>query len=66
MEKLLSKHFGPEWKTIENLQWYVPLIERNISTVEHHTGSNQDEDQCECLILNGNSDDDDNVVVVVV
>ena len=40
VEKLLSKHFGPEWKTIENLQWYVALLERNISSVENHTSRN--------------------------
>lgn len=43
IERLLSKHYGTQWKQIESLQWYKNVIDAN----DLHSVNNNDE--CECL-----------------
>lgn len=64
VDKLLTKHFGNEWKTLESLQWFVSVINKNNDLFEENANNCQQEAQCECIQL-GDSLDEDVVLIAV-
>lgn len=44
MKQLLEKHSGKEWKSIENLKWYIPSLDSRIADEESADDAASDDD----------------------
>lgn len=47
VNQLLIKHFGDNWKSLHNLEWYKRVIEEQQANFGRETDSTKD--KCECM-----------------